>query len=335
METQKMKTLATVITLILVSCFTTGSALAAETEFTGMEMCLGESQKLRAPAGYVYTYTQPKYGHGYPSMAKENGALAKWGSDTSDAVGTAMWAEIQPNAEAIDVSADGYAHDPVAYMNRVSWMGNSRAIIHARSAGVQVFSFWAFNPETGDQYKEVVKAVVSHCSASSREPAHSDTFLCEGSVMPTAKAGVVVTGKDSVMAFHGAKSGRKYMAGIGSGRALLRTYTKGHGVETVGMAVLSEGKGICTGAGITDLEPVDGKNNYQVELCEGETLILPSANRVATATSAHDAVAVERSVRGDGVLINGIRAGAAKVITKFIDADANKMVLFVDVVECN
>jgi len=330
-----MKFFATVTTLLLAFCFTTGSALAVETEFTGMTMCLGEAQKLRAPDGYVYTYTQPKFGNGYPSMAKENGALSKWSSETSDAVGTAMWAEIQPNAHAIEISNDGYSHDPIAYMNRVSWMGEARAVIHARSEGTQVFSFWAFNPETGDQYKEVVKAVVTNCTASSLEPAHSDTFLCEGSVIPTSKDGVIVKGHDTVLAFKGAKSGRKYMAGLSSGRALLRTHSKHADSKTVGMAVLSQGKGACSGAGITNLEPVDGKNNYQTEICVGETLILPTANRIGTASSAQDTVGVERSVRGDGMLIKGIRLGAAKVVTKFQDADANNMLIFVDVVECN
>jgi hypothetical protein len=330
-----MKFFATVSTLLLAFSFITGSALAAETEFTGMKMCLGEAQKLEAPDGYVYTYTQPKYGNGYPSMALENGALSKWSSQTSDAVGTAMWAEIQPNANAIAISNDGYSHDPIAYMNRVTWMGDSRAVIHARSEGTQVFTFWAFNPATGDQYKEVIKAVVSHCSASSLEPAHSDTFLCEGSVIPTSKNGVVVKGHDSVLAFKGAKSGRKYMAGLSSGRALLRTYSKHAAPENVGMAVVSQGKGDCSGAGVTDLEPVDGKNNYQTEICVGETLILPAANRIATVDSAQNTVGVERSVRGDGMLIKGIRLGAAKVVTKFQDADANNMLIFVDVVECN
>lgn len=333
---QAMNTSRTIQAIsILFSLLLATSAFALDTRVKTVNLCLGESETLRAPTGYGFSYTEPKYGAGFPSMEEEVARSQVFTSENSDQSGAPFWAALKPNDSLLAGQAGDLSHNPAEYMIAAFDNGRSRAVIQARSEGVSAMEIFAINATTGHTFRQVVKVRTTQCGASTEIGSPLGGNLCKGEAQFSTHKTQVIRGNDNVYSFRGQNTGDRFLAGVKNGRSVLRHMDDAHGVLVEKMAVLPEGKGTCGYADAARLDALDGENTYVLQLCEGETWVSPMARTISSVTYSGNTVFAESSERNDGFAVEGAMAGMGEIHVQFKSSDATDMRIFVEVTSCN
>jgi hypothetical protein len=321
---------------ILAATVTAGSAFATTPgQIETIDVCVGQAEVLRAPAGHAFTYTAPTFDVGYPSMISELEAMMAKGSQASDAEGTPAWFELRPNAELIQNDGDKMMHAPDQYMDAIRESKRSRFVIQARSEGVTNVSFFETNLATGEIAGRELIVNAKDCGASTRVVPVEANYLCEGEVVFPEGGMKVVRGKDALYHYVGGVSGRQMMAAVKSSRVVVGTLNEHGEYEYSKTKIQSEGTAGCGFADEARLEALEGENTYSIELCEGETWMMPFQRGAKAVTAVGPAAAAELDARRTGVSIDGVLTGFGMVTVEFNHGDAAPMEIYVETVSCN
>jgi hypothetical protein len=315
--------------------FIGGQALATPTQFSEMDLCVGDSESVRAPAGTIFTYTEAKFAEGIPSMMDELNRYGYFGSANSDEEATPSWMELRPNQDFLVDGDMNMLHHPHHYVEHISTSKRSRVVFQARSEGVMTVEYFAMNLQTKKTLQHLVKVTVKQCGTSTSVKKASKNAVCEGEARFKGGTMQVVRGEENLYLFRGAISGNQFLAGTAPGRAMLRIFTASEGVQYEQTKVYPEGKAGCGYSDMTRLEALEGENAYVLQICEGDTWVGPSARTIDGLTYTGSAIRAEASVRDDGFAITGMTEGLSLLSVNFNHGDAAPMAIYAEVLACD
>jgi hypothetical protein len=312
-----------------------GQALATPSQFSEMELCVGDSESVRAPAGTIFTYTEAKFAEGIPSMMDELNRYGYFGSSNSDEAATPSWMELRPNQEFLVGGDMNLLHYPNHYVDHIATSKRSRVVIQARSEGMMTVEYFAMNVQTKETLQHIVNVTVHQCGTATSVKQAAEESMCEGEARFKGGTMKVVRGEDSLYLFRGALSGNQFLAGTAPGRAMLRIFTDSKNVQNEQIKIFPEGKAGCGYSDMTRLEALEGENAYVLQLCEGDTWIAPTARTIEGLTYTGSAIAAEASVRDDGFAITGMTEGLSMLSVNFNHGDAAPMAIYAEVLACD
>ena len=314
--------------------FIGGQALATPTQFSEVELCVGDSESLRAPAGNVFTYTESKFASGIPSMMEELNRYVSFGSSNSDEEGTPSWMELRPNQDFLVDGDLDMLHHPHHYLEHIAASKRSRVVIQARSEGVMTVEYYSMNTQTKKSLQHIVKVTVNQCGTATSVKKSNKASMCEGEARFKGGTMQVVRGEDHLYLFRGAISGNQFLAGTTSGRAMLRIFTATDGVQYEKTNIYPEGKAGCGYNDMTRLEALEGENAYVLQLCKGDTWVAPTARTIDGISYTGSAIRAEASVRDDGIAITGMTEGLSLLSVDFNHGDAAPLAIYAEVLAC-
>ena len=321
---------------ILAAFGTVGSASAAVPgQIQTLDICVGQAEVVRAPAGHAFTYTAPTFDVGYPAMIGELESMLANSSEASDAEGTSAWFELRPNAALIENDGDKMMHAPDQYMAQIRANKRSRVVVQARSEGVSSMTFFETNLATGEVASREMIVNAKNCGASTEVVSVDAGYLCEGEVFVPEGGMKVVRGKEALYHFVGGVTGRQMMAAIDSSRVVVGTLNEHGKYEYRKAKIQTEGTAGCGFADEARLEALEGENTYTLELCEGETWMMPFERGAKAVTAVGPAASAELDARRTGVSIDGVLSGLGVVTIEFNHGDAAPMEIYVETVSCN
>ena len=161
---------------------------------------------------------------------------------------------------------------------------------------------------TGEATREVI-VNAKDCGASTEVVAVEENYLCEGEVIIPEKGMKVVRGKDALYHHVGAVTGRQLMAAVKSSRVVVG-HLGDHGkYEFSKTKIQTEGTAGCGFADEARLEALEGENTYSLELCEGETWMVPFKNGAKGVSAVGPAASAELDARRMGLAIDGVLEG--------------------------
>ena len=307
----------------------------ANTTYEELDVCLGSTATLQAAKGEVFWYTEPKFGEGWPSMQAE-GEIATAVSAIEDNNGfmPGNYA-ILPNAQAFeDMTMDkaSAAWNPVMYADLVR-SRPSRIAIRARAMGERLIVLWASRPATGEITTHYVKVNTRQCGVSTEIPVNNIAAMCEGAAMVAPNGANLESDTDAVLVFKGAASGLTAIGAVREGRARMTATGRRSGGTAFIAEVRPEGTFPCPAADVASIEPIEGDNDYHLELCRGEFWVAPAEAGVSHITLDGPEAWAERSKDGGSFAIMGQIEGTANISVHF--ADDTEMRVTVDVLTCD
>jgi hypothetical protein len=316
-------------------------AANATSYYQTLDLCLGDAAAIQAPAGYVYTYTEPKFGMGYPSMADEK-AMASHASATH--VGwdhNPVWYEIFPNSDVFDQApTDPYyaksapSNNPVAYMEHNDSEA-SRAVIHGRAEGKKLVLLWAFNEAKGETIKHYIKVYTRQCGSTTRLPVTNVANFCEGGATHAPQGTSLISSENNIFVFRGEESGMNILGAVAPGRSIMTNVgRRSEGTKFIA-TVREQGSDACPPAHDAELHPIDdSSNSFQLEICRGELWMSPSRAKVSNVSTSGPFVYAERSAGNDGFALLAQIEGTTDVFVEFDNQDMEPTMIRVIVNSC-
>jgi hypothetical protein len=308
---------------------------AADTTFEEIDICLGSTATIQADEGAVFWYTEPKFGNGWPNMAAE-GEIANVVAEIKD--GDAFVPVnyvIHPNASAFeDMTLDkaSPAWNPVKYTALVR-SRPSHIAIQGRAMGERLVVLWESKPSTGVISTHYIKVNTRQCGVTTTIPVNNIAQMCEGAATLAPEGANLKSDDESVIVFKGSSTGLNAIGAVSEGRARITTTGRRSGGAAFIAEVRPEGTFPCPSADAASIEPIEGDNDYALELCRGEFWIAPADAGVSHLTTNGFQVWAERSEDGRAFGLMGQIEGVSEVTVAY--ADGNQMRLEVNVVTCD
>ena len=311
------------------------SFAGATTSYDEMDVCLGSTAIIKAPKDHAFWYTEPKFGMGWPNMAAEGEVANTVGAIKEGDEFTPVNYAIFPNSNAFEDMAmdkNSPAWNPMMYMDLVR-SRPSQVAVHSRTTGERLLVLWASNLMTGEIETHYVKVNARQCGVTTSIPVNNIAQMCEGGALVSPQGAKLTSDGDSVLVFRGASSGMTAIGAVSEGRARISAAGRRSDGATFIAEVRPEGTFPCPSAEVADLEPIEGDNDFALELCRGELWVAPADNGVDFVSTSGNHVWAERSDDGRSFALMGQLEGETAVQVTFGDDTA--MRLMVNVVSCD